>query len=283
MIRIIATDQAVREALHRYVTHIGYTDDQSCFVTLGSCRDEVGEADTVIISCELPNTTEQQGTGLDAARQLRSNPLRQCRGPIILLSFASRAYLTNKWHDSEVMNTKGVAVLRMPFLAEELKAVLEQTPTLSEAEWTQVNNSLRRADLKMRASQLRHRADSTWSTALTALLELEKLSYFKAPDPIRIQRHLHTVLVRLEESRLKEFEGQVIRMVQEAQAVGVLESAAMSETVQLSCTALRTYTTQIGRAIDESAGPPLELCRQAKETRQALNAVLDLISQVSKS
>jgi CheY-like chemotaxis protein len=281
VIWIIATDKTARETLHNCLEFLGHTGVRSCSVILGDCKDDVGEADTVIILWELADRNEQQGTGLDAARWLRSNPLRRCRGPIILLSFASIAYLKKKWNDSEVMNTKGVAVLRMPFLAKELQSVLEQTPALSEAEWKQVNHELRRNDLRKQATKLRHRADSLLSTTLTALFELEKLSYFQRPDPQVIRRHLTTIVTTIENGKPAALEQEVKSLLQEARSLGLSE-ATDRQSPPDGFVLLKQFVATL-QSVPQDDNVLTSFCREAQGIRKRLLETLGFITRISKA
>jgi hypothetical protein len=170
----------------------------------------------------------------------------------------------------------------MPFLAEELKAVLEQTPALSEAEWKDINNHLRRNDLKGQADQLRHRSDSAFSTALTALYELEKLSHFKAPERERIRQNLEVVRAGLAGARLNEFERQVSALAEEAGVLGGLDRTA-TEMIPATFEHVRGYVTLVEQALTVDAGTWDLRCREAASIRQALKGVLDLLTKVDKS
>lgn len=212
---------------------------------------------------------------------LRAKSTARFVGPLLVLSFAPESFLKRRI-SGEALETKGVAVLRMPFLAKELQSVLEQTPALSEAEWTQVNHELRRNDLKKQAAQLRHRSDSAFSTALTALYELEKLSYFKAPEREHIRQNLEVVRTGLAVARVNEFEKQVNALAEEAGEVGCLDRADR-EMIPTTFERLRGYGTLVEQALTVDEGTWALRCREAASIRQALKDVLDLLTMVGKS
>ena len=271
MIVVIGASEGVNDGLRHLMARLMPTEEVLALRDVTALESRAcGNTATVVI---VEDVTLVHG--------LRAKSAAHFVGPLVVLSFAPSSFLKTRISD-EVLETKGVAVLRMPFLVNELKSVLEQTPVLTEAEWREVNCRLRRNDLKRNAAQLRHRSDSAFSTALTALYELDKLSYFKAPEREHIRQNLEVVTTGLAGARLNKFEKQVNALAEEACAVGCLDRAD-GEMVRTTFERLRGYVVLVEYALTGDASNWDCCCREAASIRQALKDVLDLLTRVGKS
>ena len=271
VIAVIGPNERITDGLRHLIARLLPTEEVLALhdVTALASRSGGNRATAVIVE------------DVTLVHSLRAKTTAHFMGPAIVLSFAPPSCLKGR-PSGEFLGTKGVAFLRMPFLAEELKAVLEQTPALSEAEWKDINNHLRRNDLKGQADQLRHRSDSAFSTVLTALFELEKRSHFKSPEREHIRQNLEVVRARLAGARLNEFEKQVNALADEAGALGCLDGADR-EMIPTAFELVRGYGALVEQALMVDTSNWSSHCRAAASIRQALKGVLDLLTKVDKS
>lgn len=281
MIVVMFSDQKIYNGIQTMLQDIGRSDICAFLPSLESQVCGLPDGTPIIVEGH-PTTSARSGSdGLSLLHRLRVQTDKPTTDPLILLSYRSLKDLRRQ-AGTDVLETKGVAILQAPFLAAELKMILDQTPALSEAEWKEINCHLRQSDLQGQAAQLRHRSDSVFSTVLTALYELEKLSHFKAPEREHIRQNLEVVTTGLAGARLNEFEKQVNALAEEAGALGYLDRADR-ETVSTTFERLRGYAMLVEQALTADTGNWDCRCREAASIRQALKDVLDLLTKVGKS
>lgn len=242
-------------------------------VTLGARTSE----STILLAdghCDLPR--ERGKGGLALVRKLLADGMGSFRGPCVVLAFEPQSRLRG-WPAGDIVDTRAVATLQIPFDRGELKRLLNVTGPLREEEWRLVTRRGRLEELFERVASIRHRADSLFSVGLSALMELEKLSYFKHPDQERVAGQVALVLSNLTEDGLNRFEAEAYGLLRDAAALGVGDLEGREDRIRSSIGSVKAYVAAL-RTAKGNVNP--EGVRSARTIYETLRNVLGEISQI---
>jgi len=218
---------------------------------------------------------EHAGVGAEpaaiaVARQLRTDPKVRFCAPILLLAFGDAEF--QRWGGA--FADASVHLVRLPCTAAEVGQALGDARPLPPAVWDRIAKRLRRQVVAERASALRHRLDGHWSSALTALIDLEKLAHFVAPDVDRLARHHTTIRNAFHADLLAAVAREVLLLLAEATEVGMACMPDATARVRSGIAAAGNAACVLG----DLAG--LALAASARGAREALQTVLDEVSRV---
>jgi len=266
---VMARDPAIRAGIARFVARLGFgvrdaaPDEEATFRAPGI-------AGALLILDDGKAGLEPSAITL--ARKLRTDADSRFLAPVLLLAFGVRE--VERW--SRDLGDAGVRVVRLPCTLREVAQVLRETRPLTPLAWDRVSRRLRRQRVASGASALRHRLDGRWAATLSALLEIEKLAHFRAPDGTRLAKHRETVHGAVCAQALDPVARDVAFLLDEASRAGLCTRDATSR-VLASLTAVSDATN----ALRDRSGRALAAA--AREAWDALHAVLEEVSAVQRA
>jgi hypothetical protein len=233
----------------------------------------------LILDAHLADASRIGKGGLTLIRQLRSDQAWRYVGLVLILTYEPAARL-GQWPDAEVLDTKGITVLQMPFMAMRFQTALASVQPLSEAEWAAVHRRLGPSSLADRASKLGHDYENAFSQALSALRELEKLGAFLEPDTPRIRREIQAIRSRLTEERLSAFFADLRTLSMQAASLGLLDEACSLAQLDGQMAQVKQGLPRV--SLDGELGATPEVFRAAHAVRSVLRTLLAMCAAVKE-
>src|SRR4051812_18933823 len=114
MIGVISDDTAFHTAVRLILQSAGWNDFLTPPPDLEQIQHQIAPACPLVLDAHVTDAFGFRKGGLALIRRLRSAPEWHYMGPILLLAYEPVTRL-GQWPDAEMLHTKGVKVLQIPF------------------------------------------------------------------------------------------------------------------------------------------------------------------------
>lgn len=171
------------------------------------------------------------------------------RGPVTAIGFVPEDGRLREAAGG-LLATPGCQYLRLPVALPDLRAFVLAGAELPLAEWEAARRTLSVYVVASRARQLRHRLDGQLATGLSALLELEKLSYFQIPPREALASAAALVNEHTTVGVLGPLAAEIRNFCAESRGYGVEQAADVASRLASALAALADYAGRL-----RAAGP----------------------------
>jgi hypothetical protein len=279
MIGVVSPHAAFGKAVECLLRSEGRDDILLLPPDLEQVKTRLVQSAPLILDAHLADASSIGQGGLTLIRQLRSDQAWRYVGRVLMLTYEPAARL-GQWPDAEVLDTKGITVLQMPFMVTQFQTTLASAQPLSNAEWEEIHRRLGPRSIADRASKLGHDYENAFSQALSALRELEKLGAFLEPDTQRVRREIQAIRSRLTEERLSTFFADLRTLSTQAASLGLLDEACSLAHLDGQMAQVKQGLPRV--SLDGELGATPEVFRAAHAVRSALRALLAMCAAVKE-
>lgn len=240
---------------------------------LSRCNDSA----TVII--DMHTNGYSSNYGLSIVRKLRCDRKLKFKGKVIILSFEPLEQL-KKTSDGEVLETKGIELLTIPFNISKLKELIgSASQVLQEEEWEIVSRPLRARIIVEIASDIRHKYDGTFCLSLSALNELKKLASYKGLDLVkRVRGELDSIQRMLTKQKLDNFYKELQSLLNEIEASNYCDEAYNSEGLRKGFDYVQRYLDSLNLLSDNFVEKLPEIMENSKKVKETIKYTLDFVT-----
>jgi hypothetical protein len=279
MIGVVSDCAVFRKAVKRLL-QIGRWGDVLVMPSdLAQIQSRVVPSAPMILDAHIADASGTGKGGLTLIRRLRSDQTWRYVGPVLVLAYEPEAHL-GQWQDAEVLETKSITVLRMPFAVADFQAILASAAVLSEAEWDEISCRLGPKSVADRAAKLGHDYENALWQVLAALRELEKLSGSLAPDFQKVKHEIGIIRGRLTEERLSNFSTALTTLHAEADRLGLIDETCARDKLDAHIAQVRQWLALFN--LDERAVKFGDIFRAAHESRLALRELLNFFRVIKE-
>jgi CheY-like chemotaxis protein len=279
MIGVVSDHATFCKAIERLLRSKGR--DEIVFVppALEHIKNRLVPSALLILDAHLADASGIGKGGLTLIRRLRSEQAWRYVGFILVVAYEQAAGL-GRWPDAEVSDTKGIAVLQMPFTVTQFQTILASTSLLSDAEWGEIHRRLGPGSVADRASKLGHDYENAFSQALSALREVEKLGAFPEPDVQRIRQEIHSICNRLTEERLSAFFTDLRALFTQTASLDLLDETCSLGRLNSRIANLEQFLPLV--SLDRETGQLSEICQAAHEVRSIVRDLLTSLRAIKE-
>jgi hypothetical protein len=270
VIGVVSDHLAFCKAVERLLLSIG-EDDIVLMKPTEQVHNLLVPSAPLVLDAHLDDGSGIGKGGLTLIRRLRSDQAWHYIGFIVVIAYEPTVGLI-PWPDAQVLTTKAITLLQMPFTVTQFQTTFTSASPLSDAEWNEIHRRLGPRSVADCASRLGHHHENVFSQALAALRELEKLGAFSEPDNERINREIQTIRSKLTEERLRTFFVDLRTLSKQALSQGLLDQTRSFEQLDGRIANVERWLPLM--SLDRRTGKLSEICRAAHEIRSALRELL---------
>jgi hypothetical protein len=278
MIGIVSDHEAFCKTVERLLRTGGWHNILVMPPEWEQLQSRIAPSAPLILDGYLTATSGIRKGALTLIRRLRSDPTWRYGGLILLLVYES-VMLLGQWPDADILATKSVEVLQMPFEVTTFQTILASASPLSDAEWDELHLRLEPRSVADLVDKLDHTYANAFSTALSELEQLERLDESLNLDTQWVHRTIQFVRSRLTEKQLSVFFSDLRTLSMQAARLNLLDETSSLEQLDSQITRM----TQWVPLVTLHRGEKLEeVVRAAHEVRALLEELLDYIITIKE-
>lgn len=278
MILVVSDKKFYIESLAHVLKRQGYKDIFYSPPVFENILSKCNDSATVIIDIGLNDYSSVLGI----VRKLRCDINLKFKGKVIVLSFEPLEQL-KKTSEGEVLETKGIELLPIPFCISKLKELVDSAvQVLLEEEWKRVSKQLRVGIIVKMAHDIGHKYGNIFALALASLHEIEILSYYgKALDLKKLKEELDSVQRLLTREKLDGFFGELQTVIDEIKTYKCQnEYNSKMKGVQNNFDYICRYLSIIKLLDNNFVESPQGIFADSKEVRKIIENNLEFLNEV---